>query len=331
MRAAKTSRAPLLGSLFVIIIVASIFLALFFRQTIVDHIVAWQYQPSSVIESFVSESGMNDHGKLLYYASQPQLEDKSSFGKYCPSSESGSAVLGCYVNDRIYLFNVTNDQLKGIKPVTAAHEMLHAAYQRLSTSEKKRVDAMLEENYQRVKDQADLETVMETYKKSEPGEADNELHSLLGTEIKDLSPGLEAYYERYFSDRQKVVSAFTTYHKVFEALNQRADKLAAQLSALKTQIETSSAAYSSDTTKINQDIATFNNQAKNGGFASQSDFLAQRAELISRVDALQAQRDQINADIARYNSLATDYNEIATESRQLNDSLNSNLPAAPQV
>ena len=37
-----------------------------------------------------------------------------------------TAVLGCYANREISIFNVTDQRLDGIREVTAAHEMLHA-------------------------------------------------------------------------------------------------------------------------------------------------------------------------------------------------------------
>ncbi len=48
-----------------------------------------------------------------------------------------NAILGCYnpSSRDIYIYNVTNSELDGVKEVTAAHEMLHAAWERLSESE----------------------------------------------------------------------------------------------------------------------------------------------------------------------------------------------------
>ena len=36
-----------------------------------------------------------------------------------------------------YIYNVNDERLNGLKEVTAAHEMLHAAYERLPESDKK--------------------------------------------------------------------------------------------------------------------------------------------------------------------------------------------------
>lgn len=314
-----------------LLLIASIIAAAVFRQTIVDHVIAWQFQPSQEVQSFANRSGMSKHGELLYYASRPMLEDKSSFGTYCKNTESSSSVLGCYVDDRIYLFNVTDSSLEGIRPVTAAHEMLHAAYQRLDSNEKNRVNAMVQSNYERLKDKSDLAAAMDIYKKTEPEDLDNELHSLLGTQVRDLSPDLSTYYERYFTDRSKVVNEYVSYRSVFTAISQKVSALQEQLNTLKARIESASAHYASQANTLNEDIAAFNAQASNAGFSSQREFQARRGTLVVRSQQLQASRDTINTDIASYNELIVQYNKSASESRQLNEKLDSNLPTAPQV
>lgn len=302
------------------------------RQYVIDQINVWQFQPSAQISALASESGMSDRGRFLYLASRPQLDDNKQFNNYCPQSESGSAVLGCYVNDRIYLFNVDNPQLSGIKITTAAHEMLHAAYARLSAAEKTRVDTMVEKNYQDVKDTPGLAETMAVYEKSEPGEADNELHSILGTQIAKLTPDLEKYYKQYFDDRSKSVAAYDGYSAVFSELKKRADNLEAQLNNLKSQIETQSSDYSQAVGQFQDDVNEFNVRARqSGGFASQAEFDAARSNLVARSSRLESERDAINSAINRYNQLINEYNDIAAKNKTLNDSINSNLPSAPQV
>src|SRR5690606_32509048 len=100
---------------------------------------------------------------------------------------------------------VANAQLDGIKEVTAAHELLHAAWDRLSKSEQTRLGALLEEAYTKIGTD-ELEERMAYYERTQPGERANELHSIIGTEMADVGEELETYYKKYFIDRQQIVA-----------------------------------------------------------------------------------------------------------------------------
>ncbi len=301
------------------------------RQHILDQIAVWQYQPSSDIASLADRAGMNDGGKFLYYASQPKLDGTQTFNNECQRIETSSAILGCYVNSRIYIYNVTDSQLDGIREVTAAHEMLHAAYQRMGDDEKKTVDALLEAEYTKLANDPDFQERMAFYARTEPAERDNELHSIIGTEVASISPELEAHYSHYFTNRQQVVALSQKYKSAFTNLTNQASQLATELDTLASRISAQSAQYNADVKTLNADIAAFNQQAASGGFLSQGQFNSQRATLLARVSALDAERDAINSDIATYNSKLATYNGIATQSEQLYNSINSTLAPAPSV
>ena len=126
-------------------------------------------------------------------------------------------MLGCYHSGQsgIFVLDVTDSRLDGVEQVTAAHEMLHAAYDRLSRSERSKVDAMLEDYYKNdLKDQRIVETI-NAYKKSEPKDVVNEMHSIFATEIASLPAPLEKYYQRYFTDRGQIVANAERYKSEF--------------------------------------------------------------------------------------------------------------------
>ena len=68
-----------------------------------------------------------------------------------------------------------------MKDVTAAHELLHAIWERMSLSERDRIGKLLDAEYERVKD-SDFEKLMQSYDRTEPGELINEINSLIVTE-----------------------------------------------------------------------------------------------------------------------------------------------------
>lgn len=325
------SRGSAAGLVILVIALCLAAVALIYRQTIVDHVIAWQFQPGPGVMQLADQSSMNNNGRFIYRSSQPQIDGRESFNSVCTNKDAQAAVLGCYVNNRIYIFGVTDSRLKGIKTVTAAHEMLHAAYARLSTSQRTKVNSMVEAAYQKVKNQDNLKARMAIYAKTEPGERDNELHSVLGTEVAGLPSDLETYYGQYFSDRGQVVAVYTTYQSVFTRLQNQADTIRAQMTQLQGTIESSSASYTSAISSVNSDIQSFNTRANNGGFSSQSEFVSERNDLAARVNALEGQRTSINQMIDQYNSLNKQLAAVAEQDQQLNQNINSILPAPAKL
>src|SRR5690606_25698564 len=118
----------------------------------------------------------------LFYVHNPELLNKVDFQGKCLHTEE-TIVLGCYItNSKIYVFDVSDERLHGVEEVTAAHEMLHAAYDRLNAKEKTRIDGMLSEVFNQSTDER-LKATVESYRKRDPSVVPNELHSIIGTEI----------------------------------------------------------------------------------------------------------------------------------------------------
>ena len=144
---------------------------------ILDYIAAKNYKPTADITQIVQRIKPTDTGKTIFYASNPQVEDSAEFNGNCKNSEGDSAVLGCYRAEKIHVYNVVNSKLDGVKDVTAAHELLHAIWQRMSKEERTRIGSLLETEYEKNKT-PEFEKLMQSYDKTEPGEKINELHSL---------------------------------------------------------------------------------------------------------------------------------------------------------
>lgn len=317
-----------------VIILVSALLALWLlsnRQQVLDQVSVWQYQPSSTITQLADRSGMNDTGKFYFYASQPKIEEATAFNKDCGTTETSTAILGCYNGRYIYIYNVTNAQLDGIKETTAAHEMLHAAYARLSSSDKQYVDKLLEAEYQKLKDNKDFAARMAFYAQTEPGERDNELHSVIGTEVGSISPELEQYYTRYFQDRTKVITLHNNYASVFANLQQQSDALSKQLTDLGNTINQQTKDYNAAVATLSADINAFNQRANSGDFSSKAQFDSERAALVARVSQLDQMRETINSEIAQYDSLRAQLQTVASESQALNQSIDSSLAPAPSL
>lgn len=301
------------------------------RQAFIDQVTVWRYQPSPAIASITERTELSSKGTFLFYASQPELLDRDRFNGACRSAATEqTAVLGCYVANTIYLFDIENDKLDGIKEVTAAHEMLHAAYVRLPEAEKNRVNTLLEKQSQSLgKDQARIDALMAEYAKTEPGERFNELHSILGSEIRSLSPELEAYYSQYFSDRSAVIALAERYLSVFEELKDQQEDLVAEINALADQIDDLGAAYRRNLQVLESDIRSFNARASSGAM-TRDQYDTERADLVSRQATLRSEYDMIQGLIASYETKRSQLAAINSESNALNRSINSSLtPVAP--
>lgn len=158
------------------------------------------YKPSSEIVQLAEAAGMSDEGKRLFYRFSPSLDDKDEILNQCGPK------LGCAVGRHIYILRGSNDATRQSEVVTAAHEMLHIAYSRLTDDERTEVNDLLETELNNGR-HPNTEKEIQFYK-SRGLDYLNETHSYVGSEEGNLSNDLENHYAQYFSDRQKVLDAY---------------------------------------------------------------------------------------------------------------------------
>lgn len=297
------------------------------EQQITDQITVWRFQPDPAISQMATDSGMSPRGRFIFYASQPQLNDRDEFNQNCASVETAPIILGCYSMRRIFIFNVTDERIAGVKTVTAAHEMLHAVYGRLSDGDRNDVNILLQRQLGQTRDQRILDLVA-LYEDAEPGQRLNELHSIFGTEVADLLPELENYYKQYFDDRSRVVAMAVQYQSVFDELQSRQSDLAKQLESIKAEINDREVAYQKVMQQLSDDIDAFNARAaQQGGFANLSEFNAARSNLLIRQDRLNNDAAMINDLVDKYNGGVNDLNALGGEYEELRSNLDSRTPA----
>lgn len=319
MQRNRTSRL-ILSCVFTLGVFAVLLVGFWFRQDAYDWLRLRQYQPPATIAQLAEHTTMTPKATHLFYVHHPVLADKVSFNEHCRENEQ-TIVLGCYVANRgIYLFDVTDSRLSGVEEVTAAHEMLHAAYDRLSADEKQRVNQLIHNAYGQVTDER-IKKVIGQYQKM-GADTDNELHSILGTEVATLPAELEQYYSRYFANRQAVVTFSEKYEAV---LSQRKDQVAdydQRLSALKAEIDENqndldqeSEALKGERQRLNSLLSNNQVEAYNAGV---NDFN-------EKVRTLNAKVNQTRGLIEEYNNLVKERNNIALEEQELIKSLDSRL------
>ncbi len=228
------------GLLVVLLMAGSILFILFLeRFTLYDDIKLLNYRPSTQISRLASLDTMTNYARTIFYINNPQLLSQSLFAKQCPNVDvKQMAVLGCYHGNEggIYLLSVTDPKLYGLEQVTAAHEMLHGIYSRLSTSARNNLDVMLENYYLHGLTNPRIKQEIALYKKTEPGAVFNEMNSTFGTECPVLPADLNAYYKQFFTNRQVVVSFDERYQGVLSSRQTLITNYDNQLKTLNSQI-----------------------------------------------------------------------------------------------
>jgi len=291
-------------------------------RDVLDYMALRNYTPPSEIVALADKTSMSSETRRVFYVNHPKLQQKPDFAKSCTQQEE-TIVLGCYVqNDGIYLLIVTDQRLDGIVEVTAAHEVLHAMYDRLSDSERTRVDRLTAEafanlNNQRIKDNID------NYRKRDPAVVPNELHSILGTEVAELPKELEDYYTRYFTDRKAVVALLSKYENTFVGLENQAKTYDARLKVLKESLDKNEAELGSLGKEIDAERTQLDDLLSSGRVSEYNSRVSGFNALVNRYNVLVKERQ---SEVAEYNQLVEDFNTIATTEAQLYDSLKSSPP-----
>ncbi|MGD8374270.1 MAG: hypothetical protein PVI21_05460 [Candidatus Woesebacteria bacterium] len=277
------------------------------------------YPPSAQIVQIADSTGMSSRGRELWYASTPVVESAAAFNQDCQNNSEESIVLGCYKLQKIYLFDVTDEKLSGVEEVTGAHEMLHAAYERLSKAEREEIDQLINAQMSVTTDERLLELIS-LYNKTEPGEIYNEMHSIFGAEYRDLSPELESYYKTYFDDRNKVVTLAESYENVFTESENRIAQMDEQLTNFKSQIDKNNATLDSEYAIIQSESARLNDLWQK---QKVDEYNAAVPVYNARIRAYNALVEETQNLIDKHNSLVIERNNEATAQNKLNQSLDS--------
>lgn len=304
------------------------------EQHLKDNLIALQFEPSADIERYVREAGLSELGELYLMTSLPEVVPSYEFERYCSRSEPGIGVLGCYTlrDQRIYLYDVTDPRLTSMEPVVAAHEMLHAAWDRLSATEQERLGVLLEQAFGALPDDHELRTRIESYESTDPSSRIPELYAIIGTEISTLPAELEEHYSLYFANRQLSVALAEAFYLVFDTLVAERDELVQNLESRVAEIEGLKYTYEESAASLRVDIEAFNERAATpGAFPSKSEFDSTRNALVERQNRLEGLRVTLQQKIDEYNSLLDELTSLNTELTELNEGINITLEAQEEL
>jgi phage shock protein A len=303
--------------------------------------------PSLEIKQLADATTMTPEAQQIFYRQTPTIQPKAAFSENCPQSrklDEGQFLLGCYVHDgesgKIVIESIPDARFKGMMESIAAHEMLHAAYSRLSSSERDFLAPRLKKASQRVTDRH-LAKILKKYEDTDGELFVNELHSHLGTELGDLGDAkLEQHYRRYFVDRHRVVALAQGSKAAMHKLEDQGDQLKSEIDVLDEHLKSAKqdlkarkqnlADYRQNLDVLNADLMQFKAQAEQADrqgsswanaieqFEQKKSYHNQQVrEYNLQVQQFQEQVDQFNQQVDRYNQKIKAYNEVTHEKRSL--------------
>jgi phage shock protein A len=308
------------------------------------------YKPSSPeIAALAIATTMTEDAQQLFYKQEPEIAPKSQFHSLCSKVQRNveeTVLLGCFTSDgyrgKIIIQSVTDSRLEGTMEVVAAHELLHAVYQKLSRREREDLEPRLAKAAKQVKDSF-LLPVIESYREGDVDIYHNELHSYLGTELDDLGdPELEKHYQKYFSDRLQVVELSKRSRSTLTDLDSQAGELVPEIDRLETQLQQEESTLktmaddldyrANRLNELKSSLLSLQRQAedalRNGDSSlvsqfesAQENFNAEVREYNYQVESHRNRVTQFNQDYEVYRQKIQSYNQLNQNKRDILDTL----------
>lgn len=306
-----------------IVVVAAVMLAVYglvtSRATQDFFAGAW-FRPAEEVATMMQDLELTGAGERILKATQPAVEGKESFNKHCDSHKSELSLLGCYTEGKIYVYEITEERLRAANKVTLAHELLHAAWERMSEREQAEIAGLLTEVLAQNKEW--FQSELAAYDEAEHTE---EIWTRAGTKLAELPAALEEKYARYFQNRAKIVAFYEEYQAPFREISKRNEELKEVIFAIKDEIEQEREEYLAKVQALDAEVAEFNACAGAAGcFGSDAEFESRRARLNEVRSELLAERERLNAKIDENNARVEEYEANQMLLGELTDAMNSN-------
>lgn len=185
--------------------------------------------PTAEVVTLADEAHLSDEGREVFYATVPQLLDATAFAGRCTEGHASTPVhaggaVGCYLpsTGTIVLYQPTDARLRGFVVETAAHELLHAAWERLTDDERTALEPLLESEVATLAADDPLHEQLAGSVGDHPENRPTELFAYVGTQVwRDggLAPDLEATYARFVADRAALVAVHDGWEGTLDQLS----------------------------------------------------------------------------------------------------------------
>lgn len=321
-----------------------------------DGIVAGRVpEPEPEVVALADEMFLSERGRDLLYMSRPELLGAAEFAGRCDRAGGGAGAagtpggaVGCYhssaggleAGGRIVVYTPADARLRGFVVETAAHELLHAAWNDLTPGERDTATSALNAVVGGIDPADDIHAQIAGSVGDERANRPTELFAYVGTQVwrpGGLGAELEALYSRFVADREQLVGVHTAFVGQVDALSSEVTTAQQALAQRQYDQSLGTSTLASDTANLAQYRATIEQEeARLAGLpASQrersllswtwrdgtvlpeapaADLLAtarsllarDEAELAARGAALQASAAEVAAEEARVAALRAD-------------------------
>jgi uncharacterized protein YukE len=289
-----------------------------------DRWVSRSYLATKDSEEVRENLSLTQKGDLVFRASLTEVDDKDKFRSRCPVERYEEAnVLGCYSARKIYVLKVDEPKLKGVEEVTAAHELLHAKFERMSGDEKDEVKKLLTVVRSKITD-TDITRLIESYSK-ELGEGEdlfNEMFAIYGTQVQDVGSELESIYSEYFEKREDIVASYSSYNSQFKEIEETVRSYDERLAKLKSEKESLERNLESQSNELTREKAELD-QTQNSD--SQEEYQRAVNQYNLKVEEYNSSVERIRLLVNEFNQLVETRNAEALSARDLADKLNANV------
>lgn len=260
------------------------------------------YSPDETMQAIEESLELTGAGKRIFAATLPVVEGASGFNEHCGAHDDDVSVLGCYADGQIYIYRITDEQLALANNVTAAHELLHATWDRMKEGEREEVKGWLNEVLEQNREW--FEEELETYDEEDYIE---EVYTRAGTKLAELPEELEKHYAKYFKNRARIVEMYKEYEAPFEKLRNEISELYDEIERVRVEIEDEREQYLRDVDVLDAKIDQFNACANTVNCFTTETFNAERAGLVAEREELEARRAQLNLKIDENNERINEY------------------------
>jgi uncharacterized protein with NRDE domain len=304
-----------LGTIGIFLLLASFAVLVYSGPLIKDYVLAYGYRESVDVSKAAEPLSLTNYSVRLLKASNTQIFDAEQFNISCANFEAKETnrLLGCYLDQRIYVYNITNPELENSEDVTLAHELLHAGWDRMSAKQKLSLKNALEKQISSGISPA-TEKAISVYKQKGVSGDDltNEIHSILGTDEPNLSPELEAHYQKFFKRRADIVNLSLGVNKVFEDVETEINSYQQSLNLLAAQIDDVQADIKLSNSEYRRLTGVADSKLNAGDYDGYNAMVGPINNLVAGAQELDAKQQQLisnyNLKVAKFNKLVEKYN-----------------------
>lgn len=307
-----------------VLISVFIILVILFGQRVLDIIAGSSYEPTAEMAELIENINLTDDATRILRATHPSLQDVEDFNEHCPNNDEEMSTLGCYSpsESRIYIFNITNSELDGIKESVLSHELLHAVYQRLNGLERSSLNSDLQDFYD-----SHRELFGNYLTKYSESMFYTELHSIVGQRFSfsELPKSLGDHYAKYFKDQDKIASYYKKYRAIFDELTDNINRLSDEVNQKRSEVEEKREAYKEHLEYYENMRELHDKRSSSNYYKNYNDYYTAYMNVREIYNEVEEERQALNSDIDALNDRINELNKYIERSNKLNNIVNSHV------